>query len=140
MSTANKNSLYLITASLLMMVGVFAKPLNIPDPWDFLPMFAAMICFYLFFRGNRKIKQERAASSVPPPPPAPIAARKKVFWAVAIALIAGSVSFLPLMPYTVGNFQPWLYYYVVPAQVLFLVVFLTYYRKKLMGSIEPSKK
>ncbi len=63
---------------------------------------------------------------------APLATRKKLFWIVAISLIAGSVGVLPLLPYTVDNFQPWIYAFVIPFQILVLAIFLPLFWRKLI--------
>jgi hypothetical protein len=136
MSPANKNALVASAASIFMLIAVFAKPLHIPDPWDFLPMFAAAVCFYLVFRANKKIKNEQIGKPVPV---VPLAAKKKYFWLIAFSLIAGSIGIIPLLPYTVENFSPSLYFYVVPAQVVAISIFLFYLWKKLVGSANSPK-
>jgi len=99
-----------------MMTTVFAKPLGIPEPWDIAPMMSAFIIFFLIYRLRKKTKAERVGK---PAPVATLVQRKKLFWIVSASLIFGSVSILPLLPYTTKNFHPWIYYYVVPAQIYF---------------------
>ena len=136
MSPADKNALLLIVASIFIFIAVFAKPLNIPDPWHYLPLFAAVICFFFYSRANKKIKEEPLKKVAPP---VPLTVRKKYFWLMAISLIAGSIGIIPLLPYTVENYHPWLLYYVVPAQIVFLSFFLFYLWNKLVGSANPPK-
>ena len=81
---------------------------------------------------QKKEKAERKRMGQPAPV-APLAARKKLFWITAFSLIAGSFGMLPLLPYTVDNFQPWIYYWVIPAQIVFLVLFLPFLWKKWTG-------
>ncbi len=128
MSRANQEAILLGLASLSMFTSVFAKPLGLPDPWNIVPIFVGFCFLFLMFRLRRKTKIERAGKLAPL---APVAQRKKVFWIIALCLIAGSVTSIPLMPYTVENFQPWIYYYLIPAQIIFLMFFLTWYWKKL---------
>jgi hypothetical protein len=99
-------------------------------------MFAAAVCFYLVFRANKKIKNEQIGKPVPV---VPLAAKKKYFWLIAFSLIAGSIGIIPLLPYTVENFSPSLYFYVVPAQVVAISIFLFYLWKKLVGSANSPK-
>lgn len=80
-------------------------------------------------RLRKKVKAERERTGQPAPV-APLAARKKVFWITALSLIAGSFGVLPLLPYTVDNFQPSIYYWVIPAQIVFLALFLPFLWKK----------
>jgi hypothetical protein len=136
MSPANKNALVASAASIFMLIAVFAKPLHIPDPWDFLPMFAAAVCFYLVFRANKKIKNEQIGKPVPV---VSLEAQKKRFWLVALSVIVGSIGFIPLMPYTVENFSPVLYFYVVPADFVFVSLILFYVWKKLVGPTNSPK-
>ena len=136
MSPANKNALVLIAASIFMLIAVFAKPLHIRSPWDFVPMFAAAVCFYFVFRANKKIKKEQVGKPVPV---VSLAAKKRRFWLVALSVIVGSIVFIPLMPYTVENFSPVLYFYVVPADFVFVSLILFYVWKKLVGPVNSPK-
>ena len=129
MTRANQEALLLSIASLLMMATVFAMPLGIPAPWDIAPMMSAFIFFFFIYRLRKKTKTEMSGKPVPV---ASLDRRKKIFRVLSASLIFGSVAVLPFLPYTVENFQPWIYYYVVPAQILFLVVFLSWYRKKML--------
>ncbi len=112
-----------------MWVNILAKPLRIPEAWGWLPMLAAVGCFILLFRLQKRIRMEKAGKQ---PTIAPLATRKKLFWIVAISLIAGSVGVLPLLPYTVDNFQPWIYAFVIPFQILVLAIFLPLFWRKLI--------
>ena len=136
MSRQDKNAFVVLAGSIFVFIGVCSKPLQIPDPWNFLPMLAGAICFLFVIRTNKKIKAEQVGKAVLP---VPIAAKKKHFWLVAITLIAGSIGVIPLLPYTVENYGPWLLFYVVPAQIIFLSVFLFYLWKKLVGSANLPK-
>jgi len=136
MSPANKNALPSVAASVFMLVAVFAKPLHIPDPWNFIPMLAAFVCFYFFFRADKKIKREKLGQPVMM---VPLEVRKKRFWIIASSLIIGSIGFIPLLPYTIENYSPSLLFYVVPAQGVFLSIILFYLWKKLVGSANSPK-
>jgi len=136
MSAEEKNAFVAIAASLFMLIAVFAKPLHIPSPWDFVPMVAAGICFYLFFRANKKIQKEKLGK---PAPVVSLAAKKKRFWFTALALIAGSIGCIPLTPYMVENFSSALYFYVIPAQFVFISFLLFYLWKKLVGPANHPK-
>ena len=141
MTPANKDALLTGTASLLISVGCFAKPLGLSEALSaILPITGGIILLFVV-RMRKKEKAERERSRQPASV-APLAARKKTFWLVALGLIAGSMIVLPLMPYTVENFQPWIYYWVIPAQIVFLVVFLTFFWRKLMraNAARPSDK
>jgi hypothetical protein len=131
MKPADKTALLMIAASGCVLLTVFAKPLGIPDPWSFLPMAAALVLLYLFFRADKKLKRERAGQ---PRPPAPLEIRRRNFWIIAAALLAGSISSLFFLPYTVDHFWSGLYYYVIPAQVITVLAFLFYLWKKLACS------
>jgi hypothetical protein len=133
MSPGDKNALVASGAGIFMLVFVFAKPLGIPSPWDFLPAGAGFVCFYLFFRGNKKIQSEQLGE---PALTLPLAARKRRFWLIAVALIVGSIACIPLLPYMVDNFTPGLYFYVVPATFISLSFLLLYLWKKL---VDPAK-
>jgi hypothetical protein len=52
---------------------------------------------------------------------------------IAAALIFSSIGFLPLMPYTMENFQPWLYYAVVPFQLIMITFILAVLWRKIVG-------
>ena len=101
-------------------------------------MFLAVVCFYFFFRADKKIKMAREKLGQPVPI-APLAARKKRFWLIAFLLIAGSIGFMPLLPYTVENFKSWLYFYVVPFEVVTVSLILFFIWKKLVGPSDSSK-
>ena len=131
MTSANKEALLISVASVCMLVSVFGKPLGIPEDWQVAPMLVGAIMFLLVIRLRKKTKIERERTSQPAPV-VPLARRKKVFWMVALILIAGSVGMLPTLPYTVENFHPWIFYYVIPAQVLFLAFLLSWYWKKMV--------
>ncbi len=83
-------------------------------------------------RLRKKVKAEREQTGQPVPV-APLGARKKLFWMLALSMIAGSIGVLPLLPYTVENFQPWIYYWVIPAQIVFLALFLPFLWRKWTG-------
>jgi hypothetical protein len=134
MKPADKNALLVVAASGCMMVMVFAKPLGIPAPWSFLPLFAAFVLFYLFFRADKKLKQERAGQ---PRLVAPLALRQRNFWIIAATLVLGSITALIFMPYTINNFWPGLYWFVIPAQVIAIFGILFYLWKKLGLSGAP---
>ena len=136
MSPANKNALIASVAGIFMLVFVFAKPLSIPSPWDFIPAGAGFVCFYLFFRGNKKIKREQLAKPVSD---VPLTAKKRRFWCVALALIVSSIGCIPLLPYMVDNFRPALYFYVVPAQFVFISFLLFYLWQKFVGPANSPK-
>ena len=93
-------------------------------------MFAAAVCFYFFFRADQKMKKERIGKAMPI---VPLAAKKKRFWLVALSVIVGSIVFILLAPYTVENFSPALYFYVVPADIVFVSLILFLFWKKLVG-------
>jgi hypothetical protein len=132
MSPANKAAIVQIIACLFLLVGLSAKLLGIPEMWRSVPFIVGAVMFLLFIRMQKKAKAERERSRQPAAV-APLAARKKLFWMVALSLIVGSVGMLPLLPYTVDNFQPWIYYWVIPAQIVFLALFLPFLWKKWTG-------
>jgi len=129
MSPANKAAIVQIIGCLFLLAGLAAKPFGIPEEWQSVPYIVGAVMFLLFIRMQKKAKAERERSGQPTPV-APLAARKKVFWMIALSLIIGSVGVLPLLPYTVENFQPWIYYWLIPGQVVFLALFLSYLWKK----------
>jgi hypothetical protein len=120
-----------------MLVFVFAKPLSIPSPWELVPAGTGFVCLYLFFRGNKKLQRERLRE---PEVVVPLAARKMRFGIIAFALIAGSIGCIPLLPYMVDDFRPDLYFYVIPADAVFLGIVVFYFRKKFVGSADPPQK
>ena len=130
MSSANREAILIGVASILMMLTVFAKPLAIPEEWQAAPILIAAVLFLVVFYFKRKAKAEPVAQ---PPPVAPLAKRKRAFWMVASALISGSVIMLPLLPYTVENFHFWIYYYVVPFQIVFMTIFLVFFWRKIVS-------
>jgi hypothetical protein len=119
-----------------MMIFVFAKPLGIPSPWDFVPAGVGFVCFYLFFCGNKKLQRERLGE---PAPDLTLAARKMRFWIGAFTLIAGSIGCIPLLPYMVDNFSPALYFVVMPAQFVGVSLLLFYLWRKFVGSANTPK-
>jgi amino acid transporter len=129
MSPANKAAIVQIIACLFLLAGLSAKLLGIPETWQSVPFIVGAVMFLLFIRMQKKAKAERERSGQPAPV-APLAARKKLFWITALSLIVGSVGTLPLLPYTVDNFQPWIYYWVIPGQIVFLGLFLPFLWKK----------
>jgi hypothetical protein len=139
MSPSNKAAIVQIIACLFLLVGLSAKLLGIPEMWRSVPFIVGAVMFLLFIRMQKKAKAERERSGQPAAV-APLAARKKLFWMIALSLIIGSIGTLPLMPYTVDNFQPWIYYWVIPAQIVFLALFLPFLWKKwtnLPGEAQP---
>jgi len=129
MSPANKDALLFCTACLLMFVGSFAKAFGLPDFLGPVLLIAGGLLLLVVMQMRKKVKTERERTAQPAPA-APLAARKKIFWITAFSLIAGSVGVLPLLPYTVDNFQPWIYYWVVPGQIIFLAFFLPFLWRK----------
>ena len=129
MSPANKAAIIQIIACLFLLVGLSAKLLGIPEMWRSVPYVVGAVMFLIFIRMQKKAKAERECSGQPAPA-VPLSARKKLFWMVALSLIIGSVGVLPLLPYTVENFQPRIYYWVIPGQIAFLALFLPYLWKK----------
>jgi hypothetical protein len=129
MPAADKDALVLAAASGLVMVNVFARPLHIPSPWDLVPISLSLVLFYIFFTRNKKLVREKKRGE--PPAVLPLTAKRKIFWLVAGSMILGSLAMLPLLPYTVENFWTGLYYYVVPAQIILLALFLPYLWKKM---------
>ncbi len=114
-----------------MVVSAFGKPLGIPEDWQVVPLLVGAGVLLLVFWQRKKTKKERETTGQPAPL-APLAKRKKVFWVVTLSMVVGSVGVLPMLPYTVENFHPWIYYYVIPAQVVFLTFFLSWYWKKMV--------
>ena len=137
MKPANKQAILYGLASLCMFGGIFAKPLGMPETWSTILVVSGAIMLIFVIRMQNRAKAERERTGQPMPA-APLAARKKLFWIIALSLIAGSVGVLPLLPYTVDNFQPWIYFWVVPSQIIFLTVFLTFYWRKLLH-VDASK-
>jgi hypothetical protein len=129
MSPANKDALLWGTGCLLIFVGGFAKLFGLPELLGPILSIAGGLVFLGVVRLRKKVKTEREKTGQTAPI-APLAARKKLFWMVALSLILGSVGMLPLLPYTVDNFQPWIYYWVIPAQIVFLALFLPFLWKK----------
>ena len=129
MSHADKDAVLTVTASLLMFVGGFAKVFGLPEVLGPVLLIAGGLVLLVVMRLRKKVKAERERTGHPAPV-APLAARKKLFWITALSLIVGSIGVLPLLPYTVENFQPWIYYWVIPAQIVFLALFLPYLWKQ----------
>ena len=139
MSHADKDAVLTVTASLLMFVGGFAKVFGLPEVLGPVLLIAGGLVLLVVMRLRKKVKAERERTGHPAPV-APLAARKKLFWITALSLIVGSIGVLPLLPYTVENFQPWIYYWVIPAQIVFLALFLPFLWKKwtnLPGEAQP---
>ena len=132
MSPANKDALLTGTACLLMFVGGFAKVFGLPEALGPVLLIAGGLVLLVVMRLRKKVKAEREQTGQPAPV-APLAARKKLFWMLALSMIAGSIGVLPLLPYTVENFQPWIYYWVIPAQIVFLALFLPFLWRKWTG-------
>jgi hypothetical protein len=132
----NKYALIAIAASIFGLIFVFAKSLGISSPWDFVPAGAAGVCFYLAIRGFKKIKNDQIGKPVPI---VPLAARKRLFWAVALGLIISSIACLPLAPYMVDYWNPSFYFYVVPADFIGVSIILFCIWKKLVGSANSPK-
>jgi hypothetical protein len=125
MSPANKNALISIAASIFMLIGVFAKPLHIPSPWDIIPLAVAGVCFYLITPGLPSILT--------------LVAKKRRFWLFALAFYVISIGCIPLMPYMVKDFSSTLYFYVVPADIIFVSLILFFFWKKLIGPLDSLK-
>ena len=62
MKPSTKVSILMLTGSVLMMLGVFAKPLGIPSGFDTIPFLGACVFFYLGYRAGKKAK---AAGQIP---------------------------------------------------------------------------
>lgn len=75
-----------LTASVLMMITVFAKPLGIPVSLEGIPMLGAVLCIYFSLR---LIKKAKAVGQLPP---LPDAQRRKQFIIMALTLLAASAS------------------------------------------------
>jgi hypothetical protein len=138
MKPGDKNALVAIVACLFFLTFIFAKPLGIPDPWDLIPAMVGLVLFYFFFRWNKKIMAEQNGKQAERPV-LTLAARKKRFWLMAVFLVVGTVAAIPLAPYMVDNFRSYLYYYLIPADFIFLGIILFILWRKLVGSAKFPK-
>jgi len=129
MTPANKDALLLCAGSLLMFVGSYAKLFGLPEFLGPVLLVAGGLVLLVVMR-LRKIEKAKRERMGQPASTAPLAARKKAFWITAMSVIAGFISVLPLLPYTVENFRPWIYYWVIPAQIVFLSLFLPFLWRK----------
>ena len=78
-----------LSYSILMLVGVFAKPLGIPSDWDSLPILAAIVCFYLWYRLTKKAKDSGQTAPTAPPEGQKRKRAVGMIGAAAIACAAG---------------------------------------------------
>jgi hypothetical protein len=126
---SNLAAILMIAGSLLIWVEILAKPLGVPEGLGVAALFIGVGCFFASNVILKRAGQQQAQAAVPQPNLARM--RKIQFWALTGALVFGSLMTLPLLPYTVENFHPWIYWFVVPAQVIMVVAVVFLLRRKL---------
>jgi len=65
MKPSTKASVLMLTGSALLMIGVFGKPLGIPDGFETIPILVAIVFNYLGYRAIKKAKAEGQIPQVP---------------------------------------------------------------------------
>jgi len=111
MSTRAKLYITNYTASIMMILNVFSKPLRIPEPLQFVLIFGAFIPIGMMFHYNKKLKQEKlapaATSQLAPQPTAEPskAAKNRLLLIIAIGIAIGLCApfWMPLTGTTLGT-------------------------------------
>jgi hypothetical protein len=126
----------MIVASLLMLVGVFAKPLGIPSNLEMLPMLGAGVCFLVLIRLAKKAK---AAGQLPV---LPESQKKKRFAFVVTVLAMTCISGPFVLPSTgvKASFQVWVWISVATFVFCTTLVWLVLWGQTSKGNAEEGPK
>lgn len=128
MTTRTKLIISSYTASIMMLLNVFSKPLHIPEPLQFVLIFGAFIPLGLMFYFIKKQKQEKLAlvptGDIAPQPAAEPSktARNRLLLLMAIGVLIGLCApfWMPLTGTTLGHFGDFICGLITAAIVCFI--------------------
>jgi hypothetical protein len=131
----NQAAILMILGSLLFWPELLSKPLGLPEPIGMISMLGGGSLLWLAIRLQKRAKGEQSPQVIDPN--VDFRNRKRRFWIITTAMVAGSVIIMPLLPYIVENFQAGLYAYIIPGQILVIGFLIGLFYYQLLG---PARK
>jgi hypothetical protein len=134
---ANQFGVTVAGGGALSLLGLGAKPLGLPS---FLGVFLLLTGILVLIEASYRLKRAKVRGPDPHgtiAPDASVRARVRYYWLAAFALVLVSVLLIPILPYTVDNYNPKLLYAVIPGQIFVVTGFLLYLRRRLFSDRSP---